>query len=73
MYWNVFVGLKCVCTSRLFSVMNLEPLKTKVSRKTIFSDDILCVNFVVVWDKLAKSIKLLISALGKVHTAKIST
>ena len=48
-------------------------LKTSVSRKTIFSDDTSCVNFIVVWNELAKSIKLLISALGKVHTEKMSS
>ena len=52
--------------------MNLGPLKTSVSRKTISSDDISCVNLIVVWNELANSIKLLISALGKVHTQKMS-
>ena len=61
MYWNVSVGLKCVRTPRILSEMNLGPLKTLISRKTIFSDDTSCVNFVVVWNELAKSIKLLIS------------
>ena len=70
MNWNVSVGLKCVCLSRILSVRNLRPLKTSVSRKTIFSDDISCVNFIVVWKELGKSIKLLISALGEVHTDK---
>ena len=53
--------------------MNLGPLKTSVARKTILSDDISCVNLIVVWNELAKSIKLLISALGKVHTEKMSS
>ena len=67
MNWNVSVGLKCVCLSWILSVRNLRP---SVSRKTIFSDDISCVNFIVVWKELGKSIKLLISALGKFHTYK---
>ena len=50
--------------------MNLGPLKTSVSRKMIFSDDISCMNLIVVQNELAKSIKL-ISALGKVHTEKM--
>ena len=53
--------------------MNLGPLKTSVSRKTIFSDDISCVNLIVVWSVLANSTKLLISALGNVHTEKMSS
>ena len=48
--------------------MNLGPLKTSVSRIMIFSDDISCVNLIVVWNELANSTKLLISASGKVHT-----
>ena len=43
-----------VCTSRILSLMNLKSLKTSVSRKTIFSDDISCMNFIVVWKELAK-------------------
>ena len=43
--------------------LRLGPLKTSVSRKTIFSDDISCVNLIVVWNELAKSINLLISAV----------
>ena len=48
--------------------MNLGSLKT-----SIFSDDISCVNLIVVWNELANSIKLLTSALGKVHTEKTSS
>ena len=54
-------------------MMNLGPLKTSVSRKTIFSDDISCVNLIVVWNELANSTNLLISASGKVHTEKMSS
>ena len=53
--------------------MNLGPLKTWVSRKTIVSDDISCVNLNVVWNEMANSTKLLISASGKVHTEKMSS
>ena len=53
--------------------MNLGSLKTSVSRKTSFSDDILCVNVIVVWNELAKSIKLFVSDLGKVNTEKMSS
>ena len=55
------------------SVMSLGPLKTSVSRKTIFFDEISCVNLIVVWNELANSIKLLTSALVKVHTEKMSS
>ena len=55
------------------SVRNLGPLKTSVSRKTILSDDNSWKNFIVVWNELAKSIKLLISALVEVHTEKMSS
>ena len=48
--------------------MNLGPSGL---RKTIFSDDISCVNLIVAWTELAKSIKLLISALGKVHSKDV--
>lgn len=41
------------------------PLKTSVQRKTTFSDDTSCVNLIVAWNKLAKSMKLLISFAGK--------
>ena len=53
--------------------MNLGPLKIPVSRKTILSNDISCVNLILVWNKLTNSIKLLISASGKVHTEKMSS
>ena len=53
--------------------MNLGSLKTSVSRKTSFPDDISCVNVIVVWNELTKSIKLFISALGKVNTEKLSS
>ena len=53
--------------------MNLGPLKTSLSKKTIFSYDISYVNFIVVWNDLAKSIKMLICGLVKVHTEKISS
>ena len=52
--------------------MNLGPIKTSVSRKKIFSDDISCLNIIEVWNELANSTKLLISASGKVHTEKTS-
>ena len=52
--------------------MNLGHLKALVSRKTTFFDDNSCVNISVVWNQLAKLIKL-ISASGKVHTEKMSS
>ena len=33
------------------------PLKTSVSRKTVFFDDSSCLNFIVAWKVFAKSIK----------------
>ena len=68
MYLNVSLGLKCVSTYTILSEMNLGPSGL---RKTIFLDDISCVNLIVVWTELAKSIKLLISALGKVHSKDV--
>ena len=47
------------------------PLRTSLSRKTIFSDKITCVNFIMAWNELAKSMKLFISALGDVHNEKM--
>ena len=49
------------------------PLKTSVSRKTIFSDDISCVKLILAWNELAKSTKLQISSSGEVHTEKMSS
>ena len=53
--------------------VNLSPLKTSVSRKTIFSDDNSCVNLKVAWNELANSMKLLISVSGMVHRQKMSS
>ena len=39
--------------------------KSELSRKTVLSDDISCVNLIVAWNKLAKSTKLLIFFLGQ--------
>ena len=50
--------------------VNLGPLKTSVSRKTIFSEENSCVNLKVAWNELANSMKLLISVSGMVHTQK---
>ena len=47
------------------SERNCGPLKTSVSRKTIFSDDISCVKLIVAWNELAKSTKLLIFFFGQ--------
>ena len=49
--------------------MNLEPLKLRYQGKR--SSRISCVNLIPVWNELAKSIKLLIFTLGKVHTEKM--
>ena len=47
MYWNVAVGLKCVCTSRIASLSNLTPSYTFVSKNVISVSDISAVNFIV--------------------------
>ena len=46
-YWNVSVGSHYVLKSRIFLSINLCPVKTSVSRKTIFSDDISRLNLKV--------------------------
>ena len=46
-YWKVSVGLKCVRTSRMDSLLNLSPLYTHVSRKVISVSEISAVNFMV--------------------------
>ena len=48
-YWNVSVGLKCVRTSRIDSLLNLSPLYTYVSRKVMSVSEISAVNFMVGW------------------------
>ena len=63
MYWKVSVALKCVWTSSILFDAKRRPLKTSVSKKTAPSDDISHVNFIVAWNRLAKSTKLMISGL----------
>ena len=46
-YWKVSVGLKCVRTSRMDSLLNLSPLYTHVPRKVISVSEISAVNFIV--------------------------
>ena len=43
-----------------------------IRENNFFSDDTSCVNSIVVWNELAKSMNLLISFSGKVHTEKMS-
>ena len=71
--WNVSVALKCVWTSSILFDAKRGPLKTSVSKKTACSDDISHVNLIVVWNLLAKSMKLSISCLLEVHTEKMSS
>lgn len=49
MYWKVSVGLKCVCTSRIESLLNLTPLYTFVSKKVASVSEISAVNLTVGW------------------------
>ena len=51
--------------------MNLGPLNTSVSRKTICFDDSSSVKFIVVRKEFVKSLKLLISVSGRVHTGNM--
>ena len=51
--------------------MNLGPLKTSVSRKTICFEDSSSVKFIVVRKEFVKSLKLLISVSGRVHTGNM--
>ena len=52
--------------------MNLGPLKTSISRKTIRFDDSSSVKFIVVRKEFVnKSLKLLISVSGRVHTGNM--
>ena len=72
MYWNVSVALKCVWPSSTLFDVKRGHLKTSVPKKTACSDNISHVNLIVVWNRLAKSTKLLISSLLEVHTKKLS-
>ena len=71
--WELFRRFKMCWNIQDFVSNEPWAFKTSVSRKTIFSDDTSCVNFSAVRNELAKSIKLLISAWGEVHTEKMST
>ena len=51
--------------------MNLGPLKTSVSRKAICFEDSSSVKFIVVRKEFVKSLKLLISVSGRVHTGNM--
>ena len=51
--------------------MNLGPLNTSVSRKTICFGDSSSVKFIVVRKEFVKSLKLLISVSGRVHTGNM--
>ena len=73
MYWNVSIALKCVWTSSILFDARHGPLKTSVSKKTTRSDNISHVNLIVVWNLLAKSVKLSISCLLEVYTEKMSS
>ena len=73
MYWNVSVALKCVWTLSMLFDAKRGPWKTLVSKKAVRSDDISHVNLIVVWNLLAKSMKLAISCLLEVHTEKLSS
>ena len=70
-YWNVAVALTCVWTSNILFHAKRGPLKTSVSQKTVRSDDSLHVNLIVALNLSAKSTKLLISCLLKVHSEKM--
>ena len=50
-------------------MINLGPLKTSVPRKTIF---LMKIYAKVAWNELAKSMKLLLSVSGMVHTNVIN-
>ena len=55
MFWNVSVGLKCVRTSRIQSLLNLTPLYTFVSTNVVSVSDISAVNLIVGWKLFAFS------------------
>ena len=52
---------------------SLENCGIEESNFFFFSDDTWCVNLILAWNELVKSIKLLISFSGKVHTEKMSS
>ena len=72
MYWKVSVALKCVWTSSILFDAKRGPLKTSISKKTAPADDISHANFIVAWNRLAKSSKLMISGLLEVLTQIMS-
>ena len=53
MYWNVSVGLKCVRTSRIETLLNLTPLYTFVSKNVVSVSDISALNLIVGWKLFA--------------------
>ena len=48
MYWKVSLVLKCVCTSRIDSLLNLTPLYTFVSNNGVSVSEISAVNLIIV-------------------------
>ena len=72
-YWNVSVGSKCVLMSKTWSLLNLSPLNTVVSRKFIYFYDTLAVNLMVVWCLFASKMKRSISSLLVSHKENTSS
>ena len=73
MYWNVSVGLKCVCTSRIESLLNLTPLYTLGSKNVVSVSDISGVNLIVGWKLFAFRGNSSISFLLVSHTNMTSS
>ena len=78
MYWKVWkasVGLKCVHTSRVDSLLNLSPLYIHVFRKVISVADISAVNCMVRWYLFDISMNgpTCISSLFVLHKENISS
>ena len=73
MYWSVSVGLKCVRTSRIESLLNLTPLYTFVSKNVVSVSDISAVNLIVGWKLFAFRRNSSVSFLLVSHTDMTSS
>ena len=72
MYWKVSVGLRCVCTSRIDSFLNLSRFQLHVSKKAVSVSETSAVNFMVGWWLFASSMNEYISSLSTFHNENMS-
>ena len=71
MYWKVSVGLKCVSTSRIDSVLNLSP--NMYPEKKVSVPETSAANFMVGWWLFASSMNEYISSLSIFNKENMSS